>query len=117
MMPALTSGLPIPNLDTFTDRLEVVFGRYQRVHNIVPDRDWYMLKFQEEAGELTQSYLALTGRSRRPVEGAKAEVAREMADVMAFLFLMARAEGIDLNAAVSEKWLSWEAVMAEEALG
>ncbi|MDV6332378.1 phosphoribosyl-ATP pyrophosphohydrolase [Asticcacaulis sp. 201] len=108
---------PFPDLDALTDRLEAVLGRYRRVHDIKPDRDWYMLKLQEEAGELTQSYLALTGRSRRPVEGAKAEVAKEMADVLAFLLLMARAEDIDLRAAVEQKWLSWEAVMAEEALG
>jgi hypothetical protein len=31
------------------------------------------------------------------------------------LLLMARAEGVDLNAAITDKWLKWEQVMVEEA--
>ncbi|MFT3997719.1 MAG: hypothetical protein QM667_09950, partial [Asticcacaulis sp.] len=45
---------------------------------------------------------------------AKHEVAMEMADLICMTLLMARAEGIDLNAAITEKWLRWEEVMAAE---
>ena len=34
--------------------------------------------------------------------------------IAASTLLMARAEGSDLNAAIAEKWLKWEAVMASE---
>jgi NTP pyrophosphatase (non-canonical NTP hydrolase) len=74
-----------------------------------------LLKVQEEMGELTQSYLAMTGRSRRDADGARHDVAMEMADVICMVMLMARSEGIDLNAAITEKWLKWEDVMAKEA--
>lgn len=102
---------PLPELEAFIDRLQAISDRYGRNHSIDRGGDWHLLKLQEEMGELTQSYLALTGRSRRPAEGARHEVAMEMADVLCMLLLMARAQGIDLNAAVSEKWLKWEALV------
>ena len=106
---------PIPNLEDFIDRLKAISDRYGRVYDVDRGGDWHLLKIQEEMGELTQSYLAMTHRSRRDATPAKQEVAMEMADVLCMLLLMARAEGIDLNAAITEKWLKWEQVMAEEA--
>lgn len=106
---------PIPELEAFTDRLQAISDRYERVYGVDRAGDWHMLKVQEEIGELTQAYLAMTGRSRRPEAEARHEVAMEMADVICMTLLMARAEGIDLNAAITEKWLKWEQVMAEEA--
>ncbi len=107
--------LPIPNLEAFIDRLKAISDRYERVYDVDRSGDWHLLKIQEEMGELTQSYLAMTGRSRRGVDGAKHDVAMEMADVICMTLLMARDEGIDLNAAITEKWLKWEDVMAREA--
>ncbi len=111
----MVSDPAIPNLESFIDRLQAISDRYGRVHSIDRSGDWHLLKIQEEMGELTQSYLAMTGRSRRAADGARHDVAMEMADVLCMLLLMARAEGIDLNAAVAEKWLRWEQVMTEEA--
>lgn len=108
------SQIPLHDLDAFSDRLKAISDRYGRVYDVDRGGDWYLLKVQEEMGELTQAYLAMTGRSRRPVEGARHDVAMEMADVMCMLVLMASAEGIDLNAAIAEKWLKWETVIAEE---
>lgn len=108
-------SLPLTNLESFVDRLKAISDRYERHYGISRAGDWHLLKVQEEMGELTQSYLAMTGRSRRPVEGARHDVAMEMADVLCMLLLMARHEGIDLNAAVTEKWLKWEQVIADEA--
>ena len=107
---------PIPNLEAFVDRLKAISDRYERFYHIDRGGDWHLLKIQEEMGELTQSYLAMTGRSRRDEAGAKHDVAMEMADVMCMLLLMARAENIDMNAAITEKWLKWEAVIAEEII-
>jgi len=105
---------PLPNLETFVDRLQTIAERYARVHGIDRRGDWHLLKVQEELGELTQSYLAMTGRSRRTSATARDDVAMEMADVLCMLLLMARAEGIDLNAAITAKWLKWESVIAQE---
>lgn len=108
---------PLPELEAFIDRLKAISDRYGRVHGIDRGGDWHMLKLQEEMGELTQAWLALTHRSRRDPLRARQEVAHEMADVLCMLLLMARAEGVDLNAAITEKWLKWELVLAQEAAG
>ncbi len=106
--------LPIPNLESFIDRLKAISDRYERVYDVDRSGDWHMIKVQEEMGELTQAYLAMTGRSRRTIDGARHDVAMEMADVVCMTLLMARAEGIDLNAAITEKWLKWEQIMVDE---
>ena len=81
---------------------------YARNYGIDRSGDWYLLKLQEEMGELTQAYLDATGRSRRPADDeARAALRREMADALGMLLLLARSEGVDLDAAVQEKWLSW----------
>ena len=106
---------PLPDLEAFVDRLKAISDRYGRVYGVDRGGDWHLLKIQEEMGELTQAYLAMTHRSRRDPVRARHEVAMEMADVLCMLLLMARVEGVDLNAAVTEKWLKWEEVMAGEA--
>ena len=89
-------------------RIAQVSDIYAEHYGIDRSGDWYLLKLQEELGELTQAYLTVTGRSRKPAdEGARESLAREMADVLGMLLLMARDEGIDLDAAVQDKWLSW----------
>ena len=109
-----STDLALPNLEAFTDRLKAISDRYGRVYSVDRGGDWHLLKVQEEMGELTQAYLAKTARSRRDPEQARAEVALEMADVLCMLLLMARDEGVDLNAAIRDKWLKWEQVMAED---
>ncbi|MDC7683349.1 phosphoribosyl-ATP pyrophosphohydrolase [Asticcacaulis sp. BYS171W] len=114
-MNDVTMTQPLPGLEPFIDRLKAISDRYERVHGIDRGGDWHLLKVQEEIGELTQAYLAMTGRSRRDADGARHEVAMEMADVVCMIFLMARDQGIDLNAAIQEKWMKWEQVMRDEA--
>lgn len=95
-------------LTALAARIGEVSDIYARNYDIDRSGDWHLLKLQEEMGELTQAYLDATGRSRRGAgDGARAEMAREMADVLGMLLLLARDEGIDLDAAVQEKWLSW----------
>jgi NTP pyrophosphatase (non-canonical NTP hydrolase) len=107
-------SLPLPELETFIDRLKAISDRYGRVYGVDRSGDWHLLKVQEEMGELTQAYLAMTGRSRRAAETARHDVAMEMADVICMVMLMARDEDIDLNAAITEKWLKWEETMRKE---
>jgi NTP pyrophosphatase (non-canonical NTP hydrolase) len=89
-------------------RIAQVSDIYAAHYGIDRSGDWYLLKLQEELGELTQAYLTTTGRSRKPADaGAREHLGREMADVLGMLLLLARDEGIDLDAAVQDKWLSW----------
>jgi len=73
------------------------------------DRDelWYLVKLQEEVGELAGAWLSATGRGRDRGLDAPAlarAIEDEMADVFAQLLLIAEREGIDLAAALSRKW-------------
>jgi NTP pyrophosphatase (non-canonical NTP hydrolase) len=95
-------------LGALAEQISRVSDIYAANYNIDRSGDWYLLKLQEEVGELTQAYLAVTGRSRKPADDqARAHLAREMADVLGMLLLLARDEGIDLDQAVQDKWLSW----------
>ena len=58
---------------------------YAERNDIARDDDWYMLKLQEELGELTAEYLRSSGRGR--MKGADADTVRialedEAADVL-----------------------------------
>ena len=77
---------------------------------IARNRDWYLLKLQEELGELTAEYLRSTGRGR--LRGADQQtvsraMADEAADVLATLLLFAAENGIDLEEALERKWFAY----------
>ena len=83
---------------------------YAERNDIARDNDWYMLKLQEELGELTAEYLRSSGRGR--MKGADADAVRvaledETADVLAMLLLFARNNAIDLEAALERKWFKY----------
>jgi len=84
-----------------------VSDMYAERNDIARDDDWYLLKLQEELGELTAEYLKGTGRGR--MKGADAPDIRlaledEAADVLAMLLLFAQNNRIDLDAALERKW-------------
>ncbi|HTN61057.1 MAG TPA: phosphoribosyl-ATP pyrophosphohydrolase [Devosia sp.] len=87
-----------------------VSDTYASRNGIARNADWYLLKLQEELGELTAEYLKTSGRGRS--KGADAETIRqaledETADVLAMLLLFARDNGIDLDAALERKWFQY----------
>jgi NTP pyrophosphatase (non-canonical NTP hydrolase) len=86
---------------------------YAREHSIDRDRDWALLKLQEELGELTKEHLNLTGRAR----GARDATALgdEAADVLGMLLIYCDHAGIDLEAAMQRKWLKWLETTAQKA--
>jgi len=89
-------------------KIAAVSDIYASRYGIDRSGDWHLLKLQEEMGELTQAYLTVQGRTRRPADAAaRKALEREMADVLGMLLLLARDEGVDLDAAVAEKWLGW----------
>ncbi|WP_339333570.1 phosphoribosyl-ATP pyrophosphohydrolase [uncultured Maricaulis sp.] len=95
-------------LDALADKIVRVSDIYAEHFGIDRSGDWPLLKLQEEIGELTQAYLTTTGRTRRPADAAaRDQLALEMADALGMLLIMARAEGIDMDQAMQDKWLHW----------
>ena len=78
---------------------------YAREHGIDRDRDWALLKLQEELGELTKEHLNLTGRARGAPDATA--LGEEAADVLGMLLIYCDHAGIDLEAAMQRKWLKW----------
>lgn len=78
---------------------------YAAEHAIDRDRDWALLKLQEELGELTAEHLRLTGRARGAAD-VKA-LGDEAADVLGMLLIYCARAGIDLDQAMQRKWLKW----------
>ncbi|MFD7158711.1 pyrophosphatase [Kribbella sp. NPDC059898] len=100
------------DLKHLQDRLEKISVGYGVRLGFERDPDWFLLKLQEEVGELTQSYLQHTGRAR--AKGATADQIRdtfhqEFADVLCQLLLFAKQHDVDLPAEVERKWLVYEA--------
>ncbi|GGI02518.1 pyrophosphatase [Arthrobacter liuii] len=95
---------------TLSDQLEEVSVGYAAANGITRDANWFMLKLQEEVGELTQAFLMKMGQARDKglTESQIDESFRaEIADVFAQVILLARHHDIDLLAGVEEKWLRW----------
>ena len=78
---------------------------YATEHGIERDRDWALLKLQEELGELTAEHLRLSGRARGA--GDPKALADEAADVLGMLLIYCDGAGIDIEAAMQAKWLHW----------
>jgi len=78
---------------------------YAAKFGIERDDDWFLLKLQEELGELAQVHLRLSARGRG--EATEQQRADEAADLLCQLLLYCRRFGIDPEAAVRRKWLSW----------
>lgn len=96
------------NLKTLIDKIELVSDAYSRKFSISRDKLWYLLKLQEEMGELTQAYLSMSGRGRhknKTADEMKAAFENEVADVLCHTLLLAQSEGVDLKKAVEKKWL------------
>ena len=93
-----------------TELVADVSDTYASRNDIARDDDWYLLKVQEELGELTAEFLKTTGRGRlKGADGASLRQALEdeTADVLAMLLLFARNNRIDLDAALERKWFQY----------
>jgi NTP pyrophosphatase (non-canonical NTP hydrolase) len=92
-------------LAALAERVAQVSDIYAARYGIDRNDDWALIKLQEELGELAQAHLRLSQRGR----GSTDETARgdEAADVLCMLLLYCRRHGVDLDAAVSRKWLAW----------
>lgn len=101
---------PGMELQQLTDQVEAVSVAYARIHGISRDDAWFLLKLQEEVGELTQAFLMRAGQARdkghSPGE-LESSFRSELADVLAQLLVMARHHGVDLEAEIERKWMPW----------
>lgn len=95
-------------LDKLAGQFEAASAGYAETHAIERDSDWFLLKLQEEMGELTQAWNRSTGRGRtkgRSREELSRDLADETADLLGHVLLFARKNQIDLAAAIERKWL------------
>lgn len=99
------------HLKDLTADVQRISDIYAVEHGIDRDRDWALLKLQEELGELTAEHLRLSGRARGiPDESALGD---EAADVLGMLLIYCARSGIDLEQAMRRKWLKWLDVDAQ----
>jgi len=93
--------------------VEQVSQIYAETFVIERDATWFVLKLQEEVGELIQCYLMLSGKARakgKSSEEMQSDFNKEVADVFCQTLLLARFYGIDLEKEIEGKWLSWNNV-------
>ncbi|MBK5250571.1 MAG: hypothetical protein JJE50_14270 [Actinomycetales bacterium] len=98
------------DLTQLGEEIEQISQIYADKFGIERDGDWFLLKLQEEVGELTQAYLMASGRARDKGHSAdelRERLHAETADVLCHVLLLARHHGVDLEAAIDKKWLSW----------
>lgn len=98
------------DLRQLTEEVESVSKIYAGRHGIERDGTWFLLKLQEEIGELTQAFLMRSGQSRNKgysAEELETNFRSELADVFSQVLLLARHHGVDLEAEVERKWLVW----------
>lgn len=98
------------NLNEITEQLSKVSDIYSQKFDIRRDDDWFILKIQEELGELSSVYLKLTHRARVGTESRESlekNLKEEIADVIAMTLLLAKHQGIDVEQAIKDKWFQY----------
>lgn len=107
------------DLRQLTDEVETVSVIYAGKHEIDRDDTWFLLKLQEEIGELTQVFLMKAGQARdkgRSPDQLESDFRSEIADVFCHVLLLARHHGVDLEAEVKQKWLVWNPQWSDRSI-
>src|SRR3989338_1954080 len=98
------------NLRKISSELAKVSDQYAKKFSIERNADWYILKLQEELGELIQSYLMMSKQARikgKTDKELKDEFNREVADVFGMVLLLARFHNVNLEKEINKKWIKW----------
>ena len=98
------------NLNEISEQLGKVSDIYAEKFDIRRDDDWFVLKIQEELGELTAAYLKLTQRARTGSDShadLNENLKDEIADVVAMTLLFAKHRNIDVEQAIKDKWFRY----------
>ena len=94
-------------LAALTAQFEIASNAYADANGITRNDDWFILKMQEELGELTQAWMKLTARGRRrgkSVDELRLDLADETADLLGHILLFANRNDIELAPAITRKW-------------
>jgi NTP pyrophosphatase (non-canonical NTP hydrolase) len=105
----MRKGAMLMDMKQITEIVEQVSQLYAEKFNIERDANWFILKLQEEVGELIQSYLMLIGQARtkgKTPEEIQVEFRKEIADVFCHVLLLANFYGVDLEKEMDAKWLA-----------
>jgi aminoglycoside 6'-N-acetyltransferase len=97
-------------LASLTHRLEAISQRYAAHFGFDRSDAWFLLKLQEELGELTQAALKMQGQARTRGQSAqdlRITFENEFADVLGQLLLLGHHHGIDVATVMQRKWLKW----------
>jgi NTP pyrophosphatase (non-canonical NTP hydrolase) len=89
---------------------KIISQNYTKKFGIRRTDDWYLLKIQEELGEVTKSYLRKHGQkitNGKDAAQLQQELDDELADLLCHVLLFAHAQGVDIEKAVEKKWLHW----------
>ncbi|MEO6509003.1 MAG: pyrophosphatase [Patescibacteria group bacterium] len=95
------------NIDKLTEKIEEVSKKYTSKFKIKRDDNWYILKLQEELGELIQAFLMMKGQARakdKTKKELKADFEAEIADVLCHVLLLAKNSKVDLEKTIADKW-------------
>lgn len=98
------------NIEELTDEVDAVSRLYAERHGIQRDAAWFLLKLQQEVGQMTQAYLMKTGQARdkgQTLEQLDGAFRAELADVLSQVLLIARHHEVDLEPEIEAKWLYW----------
>lgn len=99
---------PRERLKDIENQVEAVSQIYAERFGIERSSSWFMLKLQEEVGELVQSFLVMTGQARTKditAEQSQNNFRDELADVLCQTLLIAHHHNIDIEQAIAAKWL------------
>lgn len=98
------------NIQDMVTSLKKVILIYSEKYSIDLSDDYYLLKIQEELGELSSAHLKLTNRARKdsiPNEELQKNFEDEIADVLAMTMLFAEAKGLNVEDVLKRKWLRY----------
>lgn len=100
-----------PDFKSLQARCDAISARYAEQGGFQRDDAWFMLKLQEEMGEVTQAFVKASGRGRTHGKSdveLKQDLADEVADLFGHLLLFCQHNDIDLAQAFEAKWLVHE---------
>ncbi len=95
------------DLASLQARIKQASLAYGEAYGIDVGGDFAAMKLAEEAGEVMQAYIRLTGRSRRgriDVAKGRHALGRELADLIGMAMIIAHDNGIDLWPMLVESW-------------
>lgn len=89
---------------------ESISHNYTAEKGISPTDEWYLLKIQEELGEVVQAYLTLKGQKQSKsssTDNPRKALENEIADLLCHTLVFAKSQNIDIEKAIKRKWLSY----------